>query len=55
MGRVLPDRFTISQLTAGLSWATYRARSPANPTRGTPAAPSTAAGTRFSSPSRPPA
>jgi hypothetical protein len=38
MGRVLPARFTISQLTAGLCWAAYRARSPANPTRGTPAA-----------------
>jgi len=38
MGRVLPDRFKISQLTAGLSWATYRERSPTNPTRGTPAA-----------------
>ena len=30
--------FKISQLTAGLSWATYRARSPGEPTRGTPAA-----------------
>jgi hypothetical protein len=38
MGRVWPDRFKISQLTAGLSWATYRARSSANPARGTPAA-----------------
>ena len=38
LGRVLPDRFKISQLTASLSWAAYRAGSPANPTRGTPAA-----------------
>jgi hypothetical protein len=38
MGRVWPDRFKISQLTAGLSWAAYRARSSANPARGTPAA-----------------
>jgi len=38
MGRVWPDRFKISQLTAGPSWAAYRARSSANPARSTPAA-----------------
>ena len=38
LGRVLPDRFKISQLAAGLSWAPYRARSPANSAHGTPAA-----------------
>ena len=38
LGRILPDRFKVSQLTAGLSWAAYRARSLANSARGTLAA-----------------
>jgi hypothetical protein len=54
MGRVWPDRFTVSQLTAGLSWAAYRARSPAEPAARQRHA-SAAAGTRASSPSRRPA
>ena len=37
-GPCIAGSFKISQLTAGLPRATYRARSPANSTHGTPAA-----------------
>jgi len=50
----LPDRFKISQLTAGLSWAPYRATGELKPAARQRPVPM-AAEARVSSPLRPPA